>query len=290
MSIYKSHVLNEVATDCSDASCTTSYPSKNRSCHDQCCDAKVIKAETECQCPTTPLPPVTIPAGAFIGKIPVELAFINVQIPVMATIKLEHKAYEIKRTKKNAYVTQCHLLPALIKTPGTNTTTGTLFIEGFIRKNIEYATKECSSDGVTSGKIRHTTVKIPFKCSTTVTFPSPHSYSKTALRPPMFIPNTPSTEIGQYAERIDTCEPCKEAILGQDSCQQCFTTTEIFNEPVFCELVSATFNECDIHLDPTICCDPTEQTFQKIQEKILLTLRIKILQKQQVKVMALCED
>ncbi|MCT8977358.1 hypothetical protein N4T77_12175 [Clostridium sp. CX1] len=287
MSRDKCYTSNEDNNKCTETSCTTSSFSDNCDCHDQCCDAKVIKAETECQCPTSTLPPAVIPAGAFVGKIPVELAFISVDIPVMATIKLEEKAYEIKRIKKNAYVTQCHLLPTLTRIPGTNTITGTLFIEGFVRKNIEYATKECSSKSVTSGKIRHTTVKIPYKCTTSVTFTATPPFPLTGLRPPIFIPNTPPTEIGQYSERFNTCDPCQEATLGQDSCQQCFTSTEVFNEPVFCELVSATFNECDIHLNPTICCDPTEQTFQKIQEKMLLTLRIKILQKQQVRVTAL---
>ena len=47
-------------------------------------------------------------------KVPVLLAEIRVTIPVVSEIKLEDNAIEIKRIKKNVYLTQCHLIPNFI--------------------------------------------------------------------------------------------------------------------------------------------------------------------------------
>ena len=254
-----------------DSKCSCAH---NRSkCEPQECTGRVVSAVTESSCPNTPVIPKTIEAGLFVAKIPVLLSEAKITIPIMAELKLEERAIEIKRIKKNVYVTQCHLLPT-----EPCDTTGTLFIEGFIRKNVEYATEECSGEGVICGRIRHCTFNVPFKCTTTV-----HFFKKPVLRGPIFTPNPPTTETEIFEDTLRDCDVCSEPIIGNDPCQQNFTSTEFFNEPVFCELVSATFNETDIHKHPRTCCEnPTEQSFRRITEKVLLTLKIKVLQKQQV--------
>lgn len=259
--------VQEIANDncsCSQNECKCEQPE---------CTGRVVRAETEPGCQNTPVIPKTIEAGLFVGKIPVVLAEAKITIPIMAELKLEERALEIKRIKKNVYVTQCHLLPT-----EPCDTTGTLFIEGFIRKNVEYATEECSSEGTICGRIKHCTFKVPFRCTTTV-----HFFKKPVLRGPIFTPNPPTTETEIFEDTLRDCDVCREPIIGNDPCQQNFVSTEFFNEPVFCELVSATFNETDIHKHPrTHCENPTEQTFRRITEKVLLTLKIKVLQKQQV--------
>jgi hypothetical protein len=266
----KENILGYVQeTADSTCSCSQSKPQ----CEESACSGKVVKAETEPGCVNTPVIPNTIEAGLFVAKIPVVLAEAKITIPIMAELKLEERALEIKRIKKNVYVTQCHLLPT-----DPCDSTGTLFIEGFIRKNVEYATEECSSDGVICGRLKHCTFKVPFKCTTTVCF-----FKKPVLRGPIFTPNPPTTETEIFEDMLRDCDVCNEPIIGNDPCQQNFKNTEFFNEPVFCELVKATFNEVDIHKHPrTSCDDPVEQTFCKITEKVLLTLKIKVLQKQQV--------
>jgi hypothetical protein len=258
---------------CADNECSCSQKDNPSKCDPADCTGRVISAVTECDCPNTPVIPKTIEAGIFVGKIPVVLAETKITIPIMAELKLEERAIEIKRIKKNVYVTQCHLLPT-----DPCDTTGTLFLEGFIRKNVEYATEECASDGVICGRIRHCTFKVPFKCTTTVCF-----FKKPVLRGPIFTPNPPTTETEIFEDTLRDCDVCSEPIIGNDPCQQNFTSTEFFNEPVFCELVSASFNETDIHKHPrTSYEDPTEQSFRRITEKVILTLKIKVLQKQQV--------
>ena len=254
-----------------DNTCSCSH--EQSKCDQPECSGRVVSAETEPGCQNVPVIPKTIEAGLFVGKIPVVLAEAKITIPIMAELKLEERALEIKRIKKNVFITQCHLLPT-----EPCDTTGTLFIEGFIRKNVEFATEECSSEGVICGRIKHCTFKVPFRCTTTV-----HFFKKPVLRGPIFVPNPPTTETEIFQDTLKDCDVCREPIIGNDPCQQNFTSTEFFNEPVFCELVSASFNETDIHKHPRTCCDdPTEQTFRRITEKVLLTLKIKVLQKQQV--------
>jgi hypothetical protein len=254
--------VNEISTDSSEK---CSDPCS----HESDCKGRVGKVETKTNIVGTPVPPTTIHPGPFVAKFPIVLAEVTVTIPILAHLKLEEKALEIKRIKKNVYITQCHLIPP----PWPKACTGTLFLEGFIRKNVEYATEECSSDETICGKIKQCTFHVPFDTTTTVTF----------LRSPIFTPNPPTVEFEIFEDHIKSCDICREPVIGSDPCQQHFSSTEFFNEPVFCELVSACFNEADIHRDPKTCCEnPIEQSFRKITEKCLLTLTFKVLQKQQV--------
>ena len=85
--------------------------------------------------------PVVISAGTVVVKIPVVLAETNITIPVEATITLDQVAMEIKRIKKNVFLTQSRLIPF---SEDSRRGTGILFIAGFVRKNIEYVTQTCS--------------------------------------------------------------------------------------------------------------------------------------------------
>ena len=68
-----------------------------------------------------------------IVKIPVLLQSIEIQIPTHANIEFpkEEHVLEIKDIKKRVFLSQCKLLHS-----GNG---GTLFISGFVRKNIQYA-------------------------------------------------------------------------------------------------------------------------------------------------------
>ena len=81
--------------------------------------------------------------GPLVVKVPVVLAQRNIQIDVEAEIKLKEPFFEIKRIKKNVVLTQCKLLPISGRIVDGVPITGKLFISGFVRKNIEYATADC---------------------------------------------------------------------------------------------------------------------------------------------------
>jgi hypothetical protein len=252
-------VLEKCSNDDSDPACSATFQSV-----------------TEPLVDSVAVTPAVITPGPVVVKVPVVLAEPRIVIPVLSTIRLENSAFEIKRIKKNVFVTQCHLMP---NSADGVANTGILFLEGFVRKNIEYATASCVSGGVVSGSIFHTTGQVNFSVTTRVTF----------LRPPVFTTNPSVQELELFEGTLKRCDICAEPVIGRDPCEQDFIHTENFNEKVFCELVTANIVEADIHKNPTplSCNNPQEQTFITITEKLLLDLTIKILQKQQVRVTAI---
>lgn len=220
--------------------------------------------------------PTVIAAGHVVVKIPVVIAETNITIPVEATITLDQRVMEIKRIKKNVFLTQSRLIPF---SNDSRNCTGILFISGFIRKNIEYATQTCPSDTNVNvcGDIRHCTVQVPFNFTTRITF----------LRPPIFIENTTPSELEFFTDKLTGCDACADPVLGRNPCDQNFSFTEFFNEKPFVELVRADITEIDIHTNPTSNCQtPTEQKFTELTEKIVVNLTLKVLQNQQIRITA----
>jgi hypothetical protein len=132
--------------------------------------------------------PTVMAQRAVYLKLPVLLAETNITIPVEATITLDRNVKEIKRIKKNVYLTQSRLIPNFPTTPPTIPTSAILFIEGFVRKNIEYATLDCFTANTANfcGDIRHCTVEVPFSFTTVID----------VLRStPLFTPNTNPLEL-----------------------------------------------------------------------------------------------
>jgi len=224
--------------------------------------------------------PAIIPAGPVFVKLPVILQETNITIPVEATITLDQAVVEIKRIKKNVFLTQSRLIPFSSTPIPTTPVNGILFIAGFVRKNIEYATNTCLTPGTPNfcGEIRQCTVEVPFNFTTRITF----------LRPPIFIENTTPSELEFFTDKLQGCDICTDPVLGRNPCDQSFFFTENFNEKPFVELVNAAVTEVDIHTSPTFSCvTPTEQTFTTLTEKLVVNLTLKVLQKQQVRVTAI---
>lgn len=215
-------------------------------CHPEC-DAAVLKSDT-------------LPAaenykwwgGDF--KIPKVLAEFIIQIDSESTIRLNEPAYEIKRIEKQVFLTQCRYIPPTDK----------VFIEGYIRKNIEYAAKSCSKGSAIGGTIKDTTVHIPFKAYTRVNF---HGNL------PKVLPNLPPM-VSRYFD---------EKRMGKNIREADRSNVEIFNEPVFCELEWSAIFDADIDekgrpIDGFI----NEEEFQEFTDKSVVYICMKLLQKQQV--------
>jgi hypothetical protein len=211
------------------------------------CQANVISSET--------LPPAENYnwwGGDF--KIPRVLAEFILQIDSESKIRLNEPAYEIKRIEKQVFLTQCRYIPP----------TNKVFIEGYIRKNIEYAARSCTRGNAIAGSIKDTTVHVPFKAYTKVDFRG---------NKPQIEPNPPSM-IARYFD---------EKRMGKNIREADRSNVEIFNEPVYCELEWSAIYDADIddrgvrvgHL-------PNEEEFQEFTDKSVLYLCIKLLQKQQV--------
>lgn len=242
----------------------------------ECDPCATVTAQDESITEQSPITPNVIDSGEVVVKVPVVLAETNITIPVEAIITLDQIAMEIKRIKKNVFLTQSRLIPfSGDNKPGT----AILFIAGFVRKNIEYATQTCHTDktGNVCGEIRHCTVNVPFNFTTRITF----------LKKPIFTENTTPSELEFFTDKFKGCDACADPMLGRNSCDQSLFTIEYFNEKPFVELVKAKVVEIDIHTNPTSSClNPEEQLFTKLTEKLVLNLTLKILQNQQVKVKA----
>lgn len=220
---------------------------KNDYDHDKCDHkGKVTESTSMNECPNIPLEPG-------FAKIPVVLAEFTVQIDVESKIKLGEEAVEIKRIKKNVFLTQCRLIAGTDK----------LFIKGYVRKNIEYATINCSHEHGTDGDIKYTTQNVPFQCTTAVKF----------TREPELHPN-PTPEETTYFDKKD---------MGKDMKEQDLYTKEFFNEKVFCEMIKAKIYEADIEKDyEKVDGHNTEYVFRSFIEKEVIYLTLKLLQNQQV--------
>ncbi|MHB8156562.1 MAG: CsxC family protein [Desulfocucumaceae bacterium] len=226
-----------------------------------------------------------------IAKIPVVLAELNVQVDVHSTITLPEEALEIKRIKKRLKLTQCHLVNTFPhrhkewdwdkekekEKEKDHHRKFKLFLEGFVRKNIEFATLNCKNKSGVCGDIRHCTVDVPFSCVAQIGEfnGSPPS--------PIIFNDTKEFEFFKSAS-LPSGFPEKDNLLSGDFSEFNQCSFEFFNELPFCELVSSNICEHDEFINPQKVHDAPfeERTFREISEKMVIEITLKVLQKQQV--------
>ena len=235
------------------------------------CPAKVcakVEGGTTGDCVSTPVDINPLLRGA-VAKIPVVLAELTVQINVDTIIDLPEFAWEIKNIKKHLKITQCLLLQD----------TNVLFIKGFVRKNIDYTTRSCSNSQGICGDIKHCTVDVPFSCTTPVVF--------NGIAPLAPIGRT-ATEF-QYLREQEISGPGfadKDRLMSGDLSEFNQISTEFFNELPFCELIKSRIVEFDEQLNrvsPEGYKVPVgEKKFKSIEEKMVIFLTLKLLQKRQI--------
>lgn len=217
------------------------------SCYDVECKGQILESSMLSQCSNKP----EIKIG--FAKIPAVIAEFTVQIDVESKIKLAEPALEIKRIKKNVFLTQCRVVGKTSK----------VFLKGFVRKNIEYASVDSVSKGAICGDIKHTTIYVPFQCIT-------------ELRNMRLVENdyNPNSEEITYSD---------EKKLGRDMDETDFVSEEVFNEKIYCELVSARIYESDIVEEfRKVDFHPVEILFDTFIEKEVIYLTLKLLQNKQI--------
>jgi hypothetical protein len=224
------------------------------SCNKDKCEGKILEPHTLSQCESEEL--CKLPKY----KVPVVISEFSVQIDIESKIKLPEEALELKRIKKNVFLTQCRLIPGTKK----------VFLKGYVRKNIEYATQSAFGKEGICGDIKHVTVHIPFHCVTELN----------NMRPPKFHISTPAKEV-IYLNKKST---------GRDMKEIDFYSEEWFNEKVYCEMVSTRIYEADIVEEKKeMDCHPVEHLVDTFTEKEVLILTIKLLQKREVCSLGLCK-
>ena len=228
----------------------------------------------------------------YVAKIPVVIAERSINIDVEADVYLEQPAIEIKRIKKTVFLTQAKLLVIPSYNYGHYPYfTGKLFLKGFIRKNIEYATCECRTHGnndyccptgsAVSGDIVHTTVDTPFHCVSPI---------DEFLFPPVIKFTDEPQTIVIFKESKHGFKCCSDSLFGVDECQFHSTQSIPYNEDFDVEIEKVKIVEVDLDQE-LILQEGSERpschdVFNKITEKLDLTIVLKILQKQQIKIPA----
>jgi len=235
---------------------------------------EIISSETLPLSSQVTIKPVGID-GPLVAKIAVVLAETEIQVDVEAEFKLKEPFFEIKRIKKNVYLTQCKLLPRSGKIGKDGTLiSGKLFISGFVRKNIEYATADCVEDKkIISGRIAHTTVDVKFRTVAEVVY----------TVPPVVNVRGAQTEI----DLLSSCvvKDCGEILIGKSACEQSFEDNITFTENPYCELEGIRIFEDDTSSDCVYHkTNSNVKLYNKITEKMVIYIRLKVLQLQQVNI------
>ncbi|RLQ93832.1 CsxC family protein [Falsibacillus albus] len=206
------------------------------------------------------LPVVTNPVMPTL-KTPVVVAERTIQVVTEADVTLNPPATEIKRVLKDVFLTQCKLVPvAFAPIQGSNfrrVTKAKLFVEGYIRKNIEYASSECN--GIVYDRI----ATFPFSGFAELTDDDFITY-------PLWS--------SSFEDRARFINPNNGDLPRLD--KYYFENTNYYNEQPYCELVKSDFYEIDFSPMMT----PINESFDTLREKIVLDLGIKVLQVQQIRV------
>ncbi|MBE6054438.1 MAG: hypothetical protein E7212_11185 [Clostridium sartagoforme] len=228
----------------------------------------------------TSIMPNAIKSGILVVKIPVVLAEVNITIPVEDTITLDKEVLEIKSIRKSVFLTHSRIVPFSEDNDKDN---GILYVEGVIKKNIEYVTKTYTSEGNpnASGYIRYSIFQVPFSFTTRINF----------ITELIIAENTISWEGGLLTDELKGIEVSDEAledVIGESSWVQNSTLTEVFNEEPFTELVKSDIIQIDVKTDSTSKSHTsTDPILTKVTEKVVLNLTLNVLQKQQVKITAI---
>ena len=197
-----------------------------------------IRSATIQECIADEVGVVAIPGSGTIIKVPVLLQKLTVQIPTHGKIEFpkEEHVLEIKDIKKRVFLSQCKL----INGPGNDT--GSLFISGFVRQNIQYASNpiSCKRSEIQTN-IKSLTVNVPFECYSTIESFLTHPVG------PFF--NTRKEFNFMISTPLPDGYPEKDELLSDDLSEFGQQSTQYFNELPYCELVKADIIEIDQSLN-----------------------------------------
>ncbi|MGM7719629.1 CsxC family protein [Metabacillus sp. Hm71] len=238
-------------------------------------DCKV--STKQCDCENHPHKP-HVSIGKIIAKVPVVLAELTLQVNVDAFIDFPEPVLEIKDIKKQVKLTQCRLLLP----------TNKLFVKGFVRKNIQYASPSKDIEQNTSksiaSDIHSYTVDIPFHCVTEI---------KDFLACPVMPEVNKRQEFDFFVSKsLPSGFPEKDELLTSDLSQFHQESSQFYNEIPFCELINSKIIEWDEAIDRVHLPNAPigEGYFTKIEEKMVVDITLKVLQNQQIRVSSTTND
>lgn len=191
-------------------------------------------------------------------KIPVVLTKCTAAVNIESSVRLSDNVSEICHISRHVFINQCMLAPDSEK---RNVKASILFIDGYIRENIEYR-PAASSD---KGSLKYTEINIPFKCAVNVNF--------------KVCPELKWNESGADTENTDPAFNADFFIENSPiscSSEKSFQSSEFFNEQISCRLISTEFD------GTFIIENKSNEETPVITEKAVLLLTIELLQKQNI--------
>ena len=202
------------------------------------------------------------------AKVLFNVANIEINHPLTDSIVIPEGFYSIKGISRRLVLTQCYIVPTSTATAATNS--AQLFVEGYILKNVQYATPSadqnaadpCEDCVVMRNDYRDLTAKINFNFSVPITLTNANVV-------------TPVTET-ERALLKDCMKPCDKGTMSESDCERLFSQAVVLQEPFSCELNSYNINEAVI--SKTNCSLTNEDLFDTVVEKLNLNLVISIFQ------------
>ncbi|MDK0975370.1 hypothetical protein P5F65_01300 [Clostridium perfringens] len=212
---------------------------------------------------TTALP--LTPNPTTNAKVLVRVATVNINHALTDSIVIPEGFYSIKGISRRLVLTQCYIVPTAVEAPDN----AQLFVEGYILKNVQYATPSadqnpadpCEDCIVMRNDYRDLTAKINFN------FSVPIDLDANIV--------TPVTET-ERAILKDCMKPCDKGTMSESDCERLFSQEVVLQEPFSCELDRYTINEAVI--SKTNCSLTNENLFDTVVEKLNLNLVISIFQ------------
>ncbi|MDM0447301.1 hypothetical protein QTH04_09520 [Clostridium perfringens] len=197
------------------------------------------------------------------AKVLFNVANIEINHPLTDSIVIPEGFYSIKGISRRLVLTQCYIVPI-------SETSGQLFVEGYILKNVQYATPSadqnpadpCEDCVVMRNDYRDLTAKINFN------FSVPIEDLNASIAAPV-------TET-ERAILKDCMKPCDSGTMSESDCERLFSQEVVLQEPFSCELNSYNINEAVI--SKTNCSLTNEELFDTVVEKLNLNLVISIFQ------------
>jgi hypothetical protein len=180
-----------------------------------------------------------------------------VELYISHLIKLPGEAYDINNIENKILISSCRFLQ------GPNV----LFIKGFIRKKIYYASKPHNDS-------RYYNLDIPFECTKTVIFTGSKS----------------SSILDSTRTKAEYCEQSK--VLSVDVSDYYQNSIEFLNKKPFCELVSSEISEQYKYIYKERHGKNPSDTKEiiEIDDNMSIILEIQLLQNQQVNIKPYCSS
>lgn len=206
------------------------------------------------------------PAPTGNAKALVRVAAININHPLTDSIVIPEGFYSIKGISRRLVLTQCYIVPASTET----TNNAQLFVEGYILKNVQYATPSdgqnptnpCEDCLVMRNDYKDLTAKLNFNFSVPITLTNAN------------IANPVNTT--ESAILKDCIKPCDSGTISESDCERLFSQTVVLQEPFSCELDRYNISEAVINKNK--CSFTNENLFDTVVEKLNLNLVISIFQ------------